>query len=92
MVQENEIIMLLFGAGFLLILIKNNERVTQIPKAGYLLSAYYILLAGWVLTVCEAFFLYDIMNFMEHACYAVSALISLIWCIKAFAAKGGQKI
>lgn len=86
MAQENEIIMLLFGACFSIVLFKNRARVMRIPEAGYLLTAYYVLFTGWAFTVCEAFFLENFLNILEHVCYAASSCIALLWCRKAFAA------
>ncbi len=84
MVQENEIIMLILGLGVLLFLLGNRSRIKRFPSSNYLVLAFYLLLTGWILTVLEGFFLTDLLNFCEHASYALSSLSLTTWCWRVF--------
>jgi hypothetical protein len=83
MLDENEVIMLLLGAGILVFTITNRSQIRRIPFSKHLMTAYYLLLAGWVATILEGFFLERYLNFIEHFLYAASAVIVSLWCLKA---------
>lgn len=85
MIQENELVMLVFGVGVLAFILANRSQLKRLPSARFLLAAFYILLAGWILTVLEGYMLQASFNFMEHLCYAVSAIALAIWCRNVFA-------
>jgi hypothetical protein len=80
MIQENEVIGLLLGIGVLIFILANRSRLASLPSARLLLASYYILLAGWALTVLEGFFWGQTLNLLEHVAYAVSAILMAIWC------------
>jgi hypothetical protein len=90
MIQENELIHLLLGLGILAFIFANRLRLKRIPASGILLAAYCVLLAGWILTVLEGFFLGGVLNLLEHACYAISSVLIFIWCWKVFARKQNE--
>ena len=79
MVQENELIGLILGVGVLIFILANHSRLRSLPAAKILLASYYFLLLGWALTVLEGFFWGQVLNLVEHICYAVSALLLAVW-------------
>jgi len=85
---ENEVVMLLLGVGVLTFILGNRSRLKQLTASKILIVAFYLLLAGWVLTVLEGFFWEGILNFVEHLCTAVSSVLVAVWCWKVFGSSG----
>ncbi|MGD8388266.1 MAG: hypothetical protein PVG49_14075 [Desulfobacteraceae bacterium] len=79
MIHENELIMLASGLGALAFVLANYSKLKQVPFSKIFLRGFYILLLGWVLTVLEGFFLSRVFNFLEHLCYAASAVVVAFW-------------
>ena len=88
MVQENEVVMLLLGVGVLVFILANRKRLADLPSVEILLVGYYLLLAGWLLTVLEGFFWGEVLNIVEHGLYAASAILVAAWCWRMFGQKG----
>jgi len=86
---ENEIVMLLLGVGVLIFILGNRARLKRLAASKILIAGFYVLLAGWVLTVLEGFFWEGPLNYLEHLCYAVSAVFVAVWCCKVF---GGRRV
>ena len=84
MIHENEIVMLLIGMGVLFLLQSNRLRLNSIPASKILILGFYLLFAGWFLTVLESFFWKVLFNILEHICYAGSSLLVAFWCWKVF--------
>ena len=84
---ENEVVMLLLGVGVLTFILGNRARLKQLTASKILIVAFYLLLAGWVLTVLEGFFWEGILNFVEHLCTAVSSVLVAAWCWKVFGSR-----
>ncbi|MCD6328729.1 hypothetical protein J7M28_14420 [bacterium] len=82
MIQENEVLTLLLGAGVLIFILINGQALKRLPSWKTLISAFYMLLAGWVLTILEGFFWGSFLNIVEHACYSASAVLVAVWCWK----------
>lgn len=82
MLQENEVVMLLFGFGVFIFTLVYKTKIKRIHSWKFLLSGFYILLLGWLFTILEGFILKGILNLLEHMCYAISAIIVSIWCWK----------
>jgi len=91
MIQQNEIIMLLLGIGCMIFILINKQKVKRIPVAEILIAGFYVLLAGWVLTILEGLFWKDLLNVLEHICYASSSILLAVWCWKVFAYKKDDK-
>lgn len=83
-VQQNEFIMLLLGAGVLLFVLFNHARLRRVPSWGILFSGILLLLLAWVFTVLETFHYPELCNFLEHACDAGSAALIALWCWMVF--------
>ena len=84
MIQGNEIVMLCLGIGGLIFLWRNRQQFDRLPYAKILILSYCILFLGWLLTVLEGFFWSNFLNYMEHTCYAVSAIIVALWFFVIF--------
>ena len=87
MIQENELFMLLLGGGVFIFVLKNRLRLRRLPAFGILISGFCVLFAGWILTVVETFFLERYLNYLEHICYAVSSVLTAVWCVNVFNGK-----
>lgn len=90
MVQENEAIVLLLGVGVLIFALTNRARLKHLPSPGLLLAGFCVLLLGGALTVLEGLFWSELLNALEHACYAGSAILVFVWVYRAFG-HGGDK-
>ena len=84
MIQENEIITLLLGIGVMIFILANKQKVERIPAAKILIAGFYVLLAGWVLTILEGLFWRELLNVLEHICYTASSILMAFWCWKIF--------
>jgi hypothetical protein len=87
MFQENELVMLLLGVGVLVFTLGNRFRLKRLPASKILCTGFYMLLAGWILTVLEGFCWKGVLNYLEHMCYAGSSLLMAVWCWKVFGSK-----
>ena len=87
MIQDNEVVMLLMAIGVLIFILVNRRLIMRIEAARVLVAAFCVLLAAYVFTVLEGFFLSTLFNFLEHACYAASSVLIAIWCMKVFKEK-----
>jgi hypothetical protein len=64
------------------------KKLQRIPSANTLFTAFFFLLTGWTLTILEGLFLKDLLNLLEHTCYAISSVSLALWTWRVFAAKG----
>jgi len=87
MIHENEVVMLMLGVGVLIFVLESRPRLKQLPASKTLISAFYLLLAAWILTVLEGFFWEVVFNYLEHLCYAISAILVTVWCWRVFLSK-----
>lgn len=89
MIQQNEIIMLLLSVGVLIFILFNRQQLQHLPASKNLIIGFYLLLAGRILTILEGLFLGELLNFLEHVCYAGSAVLIAVWCWNVFGKKAG---
>ncbi|KAA0003056.1 MAG: hypothetical protein FE048_02405 [Thermoplasmata archaeon] len=82
MIQENEVIMFLLGVSVLIFIVGNYLRLKHLPAPKILIAGFCVLLLGWILTIAEGFFWEETLNFLEHMCYAGSAILVATWCWK----------
>ncbi|MCU4176246.1 hypothetical protein [Carboxylicivirga sp. N1Y90] len=87
MIQEVEIIRLLISLGVLIFLFLRRDQLRVIPFSRLLMTGYLLLVIGWVLTILEGFILPDLLNVIEHICYASSSILLAIWSIMVFKLK-----
>jgi len=84
MIQQNEAILLILGVGVMLFIFENRKELESLTHSKILIAGFTILFVGWVFTVLEGFFLNDLLNFLEHVCYAASSVLIAVWCGKVF--------
>jgi len=84
MIHENEIVMLSLGLGVLIFILGNRSQLNRFPSSRMLILGFYILLAGWALTVLEGFFWEAFLNYLEHACYSVATVLVAAWSWNVF--------
>lgn len=83
-IQESEVIKLLFGIGVLIYFFITKKKLVELPHHHLLFFAYVFVFIGWVLTVLEGIFYRQILNMIEHAFYAGSSVILCWWCYRVF--------
>lgn len=81
---ENEIVMLLIGVGVLIFILGSRQRLKGLPASNILIAAFFMLLGSWILTVLEGFFWEELLNYIDHACYAVGSVLVAVWSWKVF--------
>ena len=84
MIQENEIVMLILGIGVLIFIHINRSKLKRIPSLKMLVLGFYMLLAGWAMTVMESFFWGVLLNYLEHIFYTIGSFFVAAWCWKVF--------
>lgn len=84
---ENEVVMLLIGVGVLIFIMGSRPRLKDLPASNILIMGFYLLLVSWILTVLEGFFWEELLNYLEHAFYAVSSVFVAVWCWKVFGSR-----
>ena len=82
MVQGNEVVMLVIGIAVFIFSLGYAQELKRIPQWAVLRLAFYILLVAWAATIAEDFFWGAALNYLEHLCYASSALLLAAWCWK----------
>ena len=80
MFQDTELFNIVLASAVLVFLFTQTRSLKCLPKRAILLSSYGILFAGIVATILEGAFWPSILNVVEHACYALSALLFSLWC------------
>lgn len=84
MIQENEIVSVLLCMGVLYFILMNRLQIKRLPSSNIFVSGFFVYMLGRILTVLEGLFLEDILNMLEHACYAISSVLLLIWLWNVF--------
>jgi hypothetical protein len=87
MIQENEVVVFLLSIGCLIFIRLNIGRLKMLPAWETFLTGFYVLLAGLGLTILEGFIWKDMLNLLEHICYAGNAILLAIWAWQAFGKK-----
>ncbi len=90
MVQRSEVISVVLSIGVLLFILQQRSNLITIPGWRVLLLSFIVYFAGCVLTIAEGFFLADVLNCLEHLCYAGSSVLLAWWCCRIFIANRGK--
>lgn len=80
MLYDNEVVMLILGAGVFGFVRLNYPRIKRIHSWKWLLLSFYLMMAGWSFTILEGFIMSGVFNYCEHICYLLSGLVLAIWC------------
>jgi len=84
-VQEREIIRLILGIGALVFVLAHRPALRRLPAWGTLVTAFGVVLLGWAIGALKGALWGEILNAVEHSCYAVSSLLLAMWCWRLFA-------
>ena len=77
--RESEIVTLVMSIGVLVFFTAWRSRLKEIPSYKTFLLSFYLLTANWLFTVLEAVYWPDLLNLLEHACYAASTILLAVW-------------
>jgi len=91
MTLDHEIMVLLLASAVTVFVLRNRRQLSQLPVSPVIMGAFYVLLAGWILTVVEGFFWNQLLNVIEHLCYVASALLLFAWCCLATGKEEGRQ-
>ena len=91
MIQENELVTLIIGIGILIFLLVNFRGMRNIPGIKILAAGFCMLFSGWIFTILEGFFFKNVLNLMEHICYAVSSILVVVWCWRVIGRKEEER-
>jgi len=86
---ENEVVMLLIGVVVLIFILGNRQQLKSLPASSILIWGFFMMLGSWILTVLEGFLWEELLNYMDHACYAIGSILVAVWCLRVFG--GGRK-
>lgn len=79
MIYENEIMTLLFGLGTLVFVVANIKRLRSFPHGGLFLTAFCMVLPGWMATLFDQLFWGELFNAIEHVSYAAAMTLFALW-------------
>lgn len=91
MVQENEIIVWILAVGALIFfwIPVNRARLKPVPFRGCMYAIFVTLFIAWTATIIEGFLAPNFFNILEHAGYALSAVLAVYWTWKS-PSRGGN--
>jgi hypothetical protein len=84
MVIESEITTLVLAFGALLFILSYRGMMGNAARPKVLLVAYLFAFGAWLLTVLEGLWWGQILNLLEHVCYATSSILIGYWCWQVF--------
>ncbi len=76
MLQASEVVDLVIAVVLLPIIITSSRNPT-LSRRGLLLFSYSCIVAGYVFTIAEGFFWFDVMNVLEHASYSAAGVTAV---------------
>ena len=79
--EAEEIIQLFFCSSIFLIILFKYKDIKSFPSFKIIVSSYIFLVLGVFFDVLETAFFPDILNIIQHICYALMSLSFLIWAI-----------
>ena len=88
--QENELITAIVALGVLIFIVLHHNALRKLPNFKILASAFYVLIASWILTILEGFFFPAFLNLLEHVGYALSAVLLALWLFPMYKKEEGN--
>lgn len=79
MIDQSEILTLLFGIGTLVFVVTNIRRLRSFPQASLFLTAFAMVLPGWMATLFDQLFWGELFNAIEHVSYAGAMTLFALW-------------
>lgn len=89
MFEESEVINLILGL-VSLVIVFYEIRKRMIPDFHLFFAGFVLIVMARIFTVAEGLFLEDILNILEHICYALSALLFAAGCISLSANRSSE--
>ncbi len=80
MVQENELLMLIFGLCIFGLILSSYAKIKNIRSIKFLIAGFCVFLTGWTFTVLESFIWERALNILEHGSYALGSILVALWC------------
>jgi len=80
MIEQGEIITLILGIGCVILIVFRKNQLRRVPFFSLLLSSYFCLFFGFLMTVLETFFLKNLLNLLEHLGYTLNTILLASWC------------
>ena len=77
---ETELVAFLVGVFVALFVLAHHRGIEQIRHWRLLVSAFYLLFAGWTVALLRLFFWNQFWSSMQAACYALSSVALASWC------------
>ncbi len=84
LIQHNELFDAVVAFAVLVFTIVQFRRLSSLPNRKILLFSYGILFVGWVVTILEGVLWPNVLNTVEHICYALSSVLFSLWCWLTF--------
>jgi hypothetical protein len=81
---KNEVLMLIVGIVVLIFILVSRQRLKSLPASNILIGGFFMMLGSWILTVLEGIFWEELLNYLDHACYAIGSILVALWCWKVF--------
>ncbi len=92
MIQENELITLIFCIGVLFFGLINYVKLKYLPGLRIFIISFILFTMGWFFTVIEGIIFEEVFNIIEHICYICSSTMMLIWVIIFFKKRSDTQI
>lgn len=84
LIQHNELFYVLVAFAVLVFAIVHLRRLSSLSNRMILLFSYEILFVGWVVSILEGVLWPNVLNTVEHICYALSSVLFSLWCWLSF--------
>lgn len=84
MAEIQELFLLVLGLAALAFLLARRRALKAVPGGRLLMLVFAIQLLAWLFTNLESFFLFELMNVLEHVSQAVAGLLIAVWCVLAW--------
>ncbi|HNR39791.1 MAG TPA: hypothetical protein PKN61_12210 [Acidobacteriota bacterium] len=80
MIRSSEVIVMLLGMGLMAFVLYQRRQLARLPNRSILFLSLLAILAGWFFTNLEAVVWGELVNLLEHLCYAANAVLMAVWC------------
>ncbi|MFX0094130.1 MAG: hypothetical protein ACFFBD_20500 [Candidatus Hodarchaeota archaeon] len=83
-INQSEYLILLVGLAILVFIWLNREEIRHLSFRKVLLAAFCVLVVGWILSIIEELLWEELLNFMQHLCFAISSFLVALWSWMTF--------
>ena len=80
MIRSSEVIVMLLGMGLMAFVLYQRRQLARLPNRSILFLSLLAILAGWFFTNLESVVWGELVNLLEHLCYAANAVLMAVWC------------